>query len=65
MAIESKPTKSEKKKGGRKPREPDVYYVVAIDGWDWSYLLSLNTEPDPVDPYHEYRHLRPTLVLGA
>jgi hypothetical protein len=33
MAIEPKPTKSAKKKRRRKPREPDVYYVVAIDGW--------------------------------
>ena len=45
------------KKHGRRPREPDVYYVVAIEGWDWSYSLSLNEERQPIDPYHEFRHL--------
>ncbi|WP_165435647.1 hypothetical protein [Bradyrhizobium sp. Leo121] len=37
-----------RKKGGRRPHEPDVYYVIAIDGRDWSYLLSLNTERAPI-----------------
>jgi hypothetical protein len=50
--------KAAKRKSSRRPREPDVYYVVAIDGWDWSSLLSLNTERDPIDPYHEFRHLQ-------
>lgn len=38
MAIDPKPTRK------KRPREPDVYYVVAIGGWDWSYSLSLNTD---------------------
>jgi hypothetical protein len=50
--------KTPRKKGGRRPREPDVYYVVAIDGWDWSYSLSLNMDRQPADPYHEFRHLQ-------
>jgi hypothetical protein len=25
-------------------------YVVEIEGWDWGYSLSLNTEKHPVDP---------------
>ncbi|MGL3107116.1 hypothetical protein [Bradyrhizobium sp. BR 1432] len=55
MAADPKPTKKERK---RRPREPDVYYVVAIDGWGWGYSLSLNTERNAADPYHEFRHLQ-------
>lgn len=54
MAADPKPTR---KKRRRSQREPDVYYVVAIDGWDWSYSLSLNTDRKAVDPYHD-RHLQ-------
>jgi hypothetical protein len=25
--------------------------------WDWSYWLALNTQRNPLDPYHEHRHL--------
>jgi len=50
--------KSTTKKRRRKPSEPDVYYVVAIDGWDWGCSLSLNMERQPIDSYHEFRHLR-------
>jgi hypothetical protein len=25
---------------------------------DWGYSLSLNTDRQPIDPYHEFRHLR-------
>ncbi|MDA9445634.1 MULTISPECIES: hypothetical protein [unclassified Bradyrhizobium] len=55
MAADPKPTR---KKRRRSQREPDVYYVVAIDGWDWSYSLSLNTDRRAVDPYQEFRHLQ-------
>lgn len=46
------------KKRGRTPREPDIYYVVAIEDWNWGYSLSLNADREPVDPYHEFRHLQ-------
>ncbi|MDA9420972.1 hypothetical protein [Bradyrhizobium sp. CCBAU 53380] len=55
MAADPKPTR---KKRRRSQREPEVYYVVAIEGWDWSYSLSLNTDRKAVDPYHEFRHLQ-------
>lgn len=59
MADEPKPAKSaRKKKRRRKPREEFVDYIVAIEGWDWSYSLSLNTDRHAVDPYHEFRHLQ-------
>jgi hypothetical protein len=44
----------------RKPREEIVDYVVEIDGWDWGYSFSLNTERQPIDPYDEFRHLQIT-----
>ncbi|GGI27858.1 hypothetical protein [Bradyrhizobium guangdongense] len=47
-----------KRKQRRKPREEIVDYVVAIDGWDWGYSFSLNMERQPIDPYHEFRHLQ-------
>lgn len=40
--MTAEPRKVTKKKS--RPREPDVYYVVAIDDRDWGYSLSLNTE---------------------
>ena len=49
------------KRRRRAPREEFLEYVVAIDGWDWSYSLSLNQQKHPVDPYHEFRHL---LITG-
>lgn len=55
MAAQPKPTR---KKRRRTLREPDVYYVVAIKDWGWGYSLSLNTDRQPIDPYHEFRHLQ-------
>ncbi|MGY3396471.1 hypothetical protein ACVWW6_009062 [Bradyrhizobium sp. USDA 3311] len=58
MAAEPKPTRPAKKKRRRRPREEIVDYVVEIDGWDWGYSFSLNMERQPIDPYHEFRHLQ-------
>ena len=60
MATEPKPKSALKKERRGAPREEFVAYVVAIDGWDWSYTLLLNDDKRPVDPYHEFRHLRIT-----
>jgi hypothetical protein len=57
MAAEQKPKAAKKKKRRRVPREEFVDYVAAIEDWEWSYSLLLNTEKNPVDPYHEFRHL--------
>jgi hypothetical protein len=57
MATEPKPTTPPKKRW-RKPREEFVDYIMTIEGWDWSYSLSLNQERHPIDPYHEFRHLQ-------
>ncbi|GAB9109801.1 hypothetical protein [Bradyrhizobium diazoefficiens] len=58
MAVDTKPVKRVKRKRRRKPREEIVDYVVEIDGWDWGYSFSLNMERQPIDPYHEFRHLQ-------
>ena len=50
MAAEPKPKAAAKKKRRRAAREEFVDYVVEIEGWDWGYSLSLNTEKPPVDP---------------
>ena len=50
MAAEPKPKAAAKKKRRRAAREEFVDYVVEIEGWDWGYSLSLNTEKHPVDP---------------
>jgi hypothetical protein len=52
MVADPKPTKKKRR------RKPDVYYVVAVEDWSWGYSLSLNTDRQPVDPYHEFRHLQ-------
>jgi len=56
MASEPKPARKAKRR--RKPAEEIVDYVVEIDGWDWGYSFSLNKERQPIDPYHEFRHLQ-------
>lgn len=58
MATEPKPKPVRKAKRGRKPREEFVDHIVEIDGWDWGYSFSLNPERQPIDPYHEFRHLQ-------
>ena len=58
MATEPKPKPVRKAKPRRKPREEFVDYIVEIDGWDWGYSFSLNMERQPIDPYHEFRHLQ-------
>jgi hypothetical protein len=58
MATEPKPKAVRKKTRRRKPPEEFVDYVVEIESWDWSYWLALNTLRDPLDPYHEHRHLQ-------
>ncbi|MCK1480608.1 hypothetical protein IVB27_39260 [Bradyrhizobium sp. 197] len=58
MVAASKPKAAGKAKRRRKPREPDVAYIVAIEDWDWGYSFSLNAERQPIDPYHEFRHLQ-------
>jgi len=42
----------------RKPPEEFVDYVVEIEGWDFGCWLAVNTLRDPLDPYHEHRHLQ-------
>jgi hypothetical protein len=44
MAAEPKPKAAAKKKRRRAAREEFVDYVGEIEGWDWGYSLSLNTE---------------------
>jgi hypothetical protein len=61
MAAEPKTNAVKKKKRRRVPREEFVDYVAAIEDWEWSYSLLLNTEKHPVDPYHEFRHL---VIIG-
>jgi hypothetical protein len=59
MAAELRSKAARKKKRRRRTLgEEFVDYVVEIAGWDWSYSFSLNTEKDPDDRYHEFRHLK-------
>jgi hypothetical protein len=43
MTAEPKPKAARQKNRRRAPREEYVDYVVAIEGWNWSYSLSLDT----------------------
>jgi hypothetical protein len=60
MAAEPKPKVAKKKKRRSASAQAVVQYVVAIEGWDWSYTLLLNDDKRPIDPYHEFRHLQIT-----
>jgi hypothetical protein len=55
MAAEPK---ARRKKRPRRSPEEIVNYIVAIEDWDWGYSFSLNAERQPMDPYHEFRHLQ-------
>jgi hypothetical protein len=57
IVTEPKSKAPRRAKRRRRPREEIVYYIVAIEDWDWGYSLSLNLERQPIDPYHEFRHL--------
>jgi hypothetical protein len=59
MATGPKP-KASRQGRRRHPPEELVDYIAEVDGWDWGYSLSLNTERRPADPYHEFRHLQIT-----
>jgi hypothetical protein len=68
MGTKPKAKSTRKAKRRRRPAEEIIDYVVEIGSWDFSYWLALNTVRDPLDPYHEHRHvaikgrmLRPTL----
>lgn len=56
-AMGSGPKSSRKAKRRRKPAEEIVDYVVEIESWDFSYWLALNAMRNPLDPYHEHRHV--------
>jgi hypothetical protein len=58
MVTEPKPKAARKAKRRRKPPEEIVDCVVEIESWDFGYWLALNTQRDPLDPYHEHRHLQ-------
>lgn len=57
MAVEPNSKAAKKKKRRRALREEFIDYVAAIEDWEWSYSLLLNTEKHATDPYHEFRHL--------
>ncbi|KAA0698103.1 hypothetical protein DTW90_14505 [Neorhizobium sp. P12A] len=56
--AETKPIRIVKRKlQRRKAREEHVYYVIAINDWEWSYSFSSNHMKDRHELYNEYRHL--------
>ena len=46
-----------RRKRKRSQRKRNVYYVVEIDTWDWSYSFGLDKTRHRDEPYGEYRHL--------
>jgi hypothetical protein len=58
MGTEPKPKSASRKKRRRSPSEEFVDYIVAIESWNFSYWLALNTLRNALDPYHEHRGLR-------
>jgi hypothetical protein len=61
MADDKPKPRSKKKKRRRvAPQDELARYIVAIEGWDWSYSFGLAGRKDAVDPYMEHRHLEIT-----
>jgi hypothetical protein len=57
MAREVKKAPVRKKRARRRPRVETVYYVVAIEDWDWSLWFGVSNMPEREGPYDDYRHL--------
>jgi hypothetical protein len=47
-----------RRKPKRRQRDRNVYYVVEIETWDWSYSFGLDKTRHRDEPYGEYRHLK-------
>jgi hypothetical protein len=58
--ADDKPKPLAKKKKHRRASSQDEYsrYIVATEGWDWSYSFGLAGRKDSLDPYMEHRHLK-------
>lgn len=48
------------RKGKRRQRPRNLYYVVEIDTWDWGYSFGLDKTRYGDGPYREFRHLKMT-----
>jgi hypothetical protein len=57
MTTEPKSRTLKRKKRSRRQREELIEYIAVIKDWDWGYSFSLNHERQPIDPYHDFRHL--------
>lgn len=57
MAEEAKKTPARKKRTRGRPRVENVYYVVAVEDWDWSLWFGVSNMPEREGPYDDYRHL--------
>ena len=71
MAKSKSTGTARKKRARRKPRAENIYYVVEVDEWDWSFWFGVSNMPDWSGPYDDYRHLdfkgrmlRPTKLKG-
>lgn len=54
-----KPATKAKPRRGRKPAQSEaVWYVIAIEGWDWRFSFGVEWRKDSADPYSDYRHLK-------
>jgi len=57
MAKEAKKTPARRKRARGRPRVENVYYVVAVEDWDWSLWFGVSNMPECEGPYDDYRHL--------
>lgn len=52
--VKSRPRR--KRPQGR-PKNDPVYYVVAVEDWDWGFWFGVSNMPERNGPYDDYRHL--------
>lgn len=49
-------TSSKPKNGRRSAAAPSIWFVVAVESWEWGFSFGVERRPEK-DPYKDYRHL--------
>jgi hypothetical protein len=56
-ATATTPAKKAHKRRRRKPQDGPVWYVVAIESWEWSLSFGIDRTRYASEPYTDFRHL--------
>lgn len=51
------PTSGKPKNGRRRASAPSIWFVVAVESWQWGFSFGVEKRSERDDPYSDYRHL--------